>query len=273
MRGWSITPGKVSGRIAFAVLVFASILVYFHWNAMLISYLASSVIVLPFNNLRELVDQSTFVIALVPGSYWMDAFKFSEDVDWQRAWKQRLEPYLDNYEDTSEMINYPLQDSNVALYDDFFSASLYPEFKDCKVIAIPAKLHFTHIAFGLQKDTPFLGIFNHYLHEMKEKGALDQIMQKYESGAQNCPDMSGQPLGFNSCFVAFLALIGGVMIGLTVMGLECVFARGKYKPYLDCYGGPQKIEKKSLVDDLKMQILLLESKLQNEIVNLEGGGD
>ena len=239
MRSWSSAPEKLSGRIAFVVLVYASILLYYHWEAMLISYLATRIIVLPFNNIRELVDQSTFVISLFPGSAYMDAFKFSEDPDWQRAWKQRLEPYLDNYEHTSRMIDYPLQDSNVALYDDFYAASAFPEYVDCQLIAIPAKYVFTPIAFGLQKDSPFLGIFNHYLHEMKEKGALDQIMKKYKSGAQNCPDMSGQPLGFDSCALAFLALIGGVMIGLILMGMEYLSGQGKPIPYIDSYGGPK----------------------------------
>ena len=164
MRSWSVAPEKVSGRIAFAILVYASLLIFYHWEAMLISYLATRFIVLPFNNIRELVDQSTFVISLFPGSSYMDAFKFSEDPDWQRAWKERLEPYLDNYDDTSRMINYPLQDSNIALYDDFYAASAFPEYADCQLIAIPAKYDFKPIAFGLQKDSPFLEIFNHYFN-------------------------------------------------------------------------------------------------------------
>ena len=63
-----MVPEKNSGKVVFAVLFCASILIFYHWEAMLISYLATRVIVLPFNNIRELVDQSTFVIALFPGS-------------------------------------------------------------------------------------------------------------------------------------------------------------------------------------------------------------
>ena len=282
MRGWSVVPEKISGQIAFAVLFYASILLYYHWEAMLISYLATRVIVLPFNNIRELVDQSTFVISLFPGSSYMDSFKFSEDPDWQRAWEQRLEPYLDNYEDTSRMINYPLEDSNIALYDNFFAASAFPEYAECQLIAIPAKYDFKPYAYGLQKDSPFIGIFNHYLRELREKGALKQIANKYESGEQVCPDMSGQPLGFDSCFTAFLALIGGLMIGLTLMILEHISGQEKSIPYLDSYGGtssnetldPEQMQnmlayKNSIIDDLKLEILHLESKLhstQNKIV-------
>ena len=273
MRGWSVVPEKISGQIVFAVLFYASILLYYHWEAMLISYLATRVIVLPFNNIKELVDQSTFVISLFPGSSYMDAFKFSEDPDWQRAWKERIEPYLNNHKDTSRMINYPLQDSNVALYDNFFGPSASPEYSDCQVVAI-AKIDFKPFAYALQKDSPFLGIFNHYLQEMREIGALKKILNKYESGEQVCPDMSGQPLGLDSCFTAFLALVGGLMIGLILMILECLSGHEKRIPFLDFYGGqtsnetlnPEQMKimlayKDSRIDDLTLKISHLESKL------------
>jgi hypothetical protein len=41
---------------------------------------------------------------------------------------------------------------------------------DCEVIAIPAKYDFKPYAYGFQKDSPYLGLFNHYLKEMREKG-------------------------------------------------------------------------------------------------------
>ena len=46
---------------------------------------------------------------------------------------------------------------------------------------------------------------------MREKGSLQQILNKYEIGTQFCPDESGKPLGFESCFTAFLALIAGMI--------------------------------------------------------------
>ena len=98
-------------------------MLYYHWEAMLISYLATRVIVLPFNSIKELVDKSSFLIALNPGSSYEDAFKYATDPDWQAAWTGRIQPYLENYiEGSSRMIQYPLADSNIALYDNFFAA-------------------------------------------------------------------------------------------------------------------------------------------------------
>ena len=57
----------------FSVML-ASVLLYWHWEAMLISYLATRVIVLPFNNIDELVKTSSFKIALNPGSSYEGTF-------------------------------------------------------------------------------------------------------------------------------------------------------------------------------------------------------
>ena len=46
---------------------------------------------------------------------------------------------------------------------------------------------------------------------MREKGSLQQILKMYKIETQFCPDDSGKPLGLESCFTAFLALLSGNM--------------------------------------------------------------
>ena len=69
---------------------------YWHWEAMLISYLTTRVIVLPFDGVAGLLN-TPFQIALNPGSSYEDAFKTSTDPTWQEAWTDRIQPYLDDY--------------------------------------------------------------------------------------------------------------------------------------------------------------------------------
>ena len=115
----------------------ASVLLYWHWEAMLISYLATRVIVLPFNNIDELVKKSSFKIALNPGSSYEDAFKFATEPSWQKAWKERIEPDLqDYYGFYAEMMKFPIEDSSIALYDDFFThgyVANFPSFLLAKI--------------------------------------------------------------------------------------------------------------------------------------------
>ena len=57
---------------------------------------------------------------------------------------------------------------------------------------------------------------------MKEKGSIDQIIEKYAPAPQICPDLTGKALGFNSCISAFLVLIGGAAAGLILLAIEYV---------------------------------------------------
>ena len=75
-------------------------------------------------------------------------------------------------------------------------------------------------AWPFQKHSPYLDCFNFYLREFKEKGAWDAIKSKYESRPQICPNTSGMPIEFSSCFTAFLALIGGVFVAFIIMLIE-----------------------------------------------------
>ena len=106
-----------------------------------------------------------------------------------------------------------------------FSHIAFPEYAACEVIAIPAKYDFKPYAYGFQKDSPYLPLFNHYLKDMREKGSLNQILKKYEAAPQVCPDSSGLPLGFDSCFTAFLLLIGtSIKIYVKSILLHTVFS-------------------------------------------------
>ena len=67
------------------------------WQANLISYLTISKTSLPFTNLETLVTKSEFQIAIMPGSVYEDDFKLSLDPLFQRAWKERIQPYLKDY--------------------------------------------------------------------------------------------------------------------------------------------------------------------------------
>jgi hypothetical protein len=87
-------------------------------------------------------------------------------------------------------------------------------------VATPGKYDFKPYAYGFQKDSPFLPLFDYYLKEMKEKGSLKQIQVKYDPSPQICPDYSGKSLGFGSAFAAFGVLCFGFGMALILFGIE-----------------------------------------------------
>jgi hypothetical protein len=100
--------------------------------------------------------------------------------------------------------------------------STYQEYINCEVIAIPAKYDVKPRAYGFQKDSPYLDLFNYMLNKMKEEGTYDKIAAKYEPPPQVCPDTSGQQLGFNSCITLFLIILAGYSACICILFIECM---------------------------------------------------
>ena len=106
-------------------ILFAGIVIYYYWEAMLISYLSTRFISLPFTNIRGLVENSDFKIALIKGTAFEDAFKLSTDPIWQKAYSERIEPFFQEfapfYESMDKLAELALKDESVAIYHPFGS--------------------------------------------------------------------------------------------------------------------------------------------------------
>ena len=126
------------------------------------------------------------------------------------------------FSENGNSIRIPLENPSTAFYKDFIGMTTFHEYAGCEILAIPSKYKITPCALALQKNSPYLPLFNYYLNEMQEKGVSEQILSKYEPAAQICPDSSGLPLGFDSCFTAFLALLGGAFVGFAIFIIEVI---------------------------------------------------
>ena len=75
-----------------------------------------------------------------------------------------------------------------------FSNNLTPPFRQtkeyasCEIITTPMKGDRKPSAFGFQKDSPYLDLFNSYLKEMQEKGAIGEILK--DIMPENCRNYS-----------------------------------------------------------------------------------
>ena len=93
-------------------------------------------------------------------------------------------------------------------------------YKKCQILALPEKYQLQPFGFAFQKDSPYLDIFNFYINNLRETGALIRIFKDVEPAPQNCPKMEGTALGFNNCFGAFLVVIVGAGTGVLLLIAE-----------------------------------------------------
>ena len=102
-------------------IIVACALLYWHWEAMLVSYLATRKTVLPFNSLSEMYERTNFRLALIPSTSYEDNFKYSNDPLLSRIYKERIQPHLQEYKEypdhLSDMTHFLRNDYKTALYE------------------------------------------------------------------------------------------------------------------------------------------------------------
>ena len=179
----------------------ASTLLYWHWEAMLVSYLATRKTVLPFHTLSEMYENTDFRLALIPSTSFEDSFKYSADPLWQKIYKERLQPYLQEYSDypdhLSDMVNFLRNDYKTALYDGvivlryIFLIKIFctrhlkkifhrssKEYRDCLIVETKGRYFTQPYAWAFPKHSPYLDVFNFYISQVIEKGQWNAIIAK-----------------------------------------------------------------------------------------------
>ena len=125
--GSSLEPIKVPTRIVFLSILLCAALLYWHWEAMLVSYLATRKTTIPFTTVTDMYLNTDFRLALIPSTTFEDNFKYSKEPLWQRIYKERIQPYLTEYSSyenyLSDMVHFIRKDHSTALIDGFLPIS------------------------------------------------------------------------------------------------------------------------------------------------------
>ena len=144
--GWPERPTRISVRIVFISISAVGFMLYLQWEAMLISYLSARRTLMPFQDVESLLrntDYQIYVRVIIvhkdienqlykiifqthPGMYTLDDFRSSPDPIMQKAWKERLEPNMDDMKKYSKC--------NEIFYHDIFyrSFALLQYLMDCR---------------------------------------------------------------------------------------------------------------------------------------------
>ena len=104
-------------------LMVCGMLAYKFWEAMLISYLTTNIVDLPFSNVETLVQDSSYYLVIPLGTVHLDLFRYSTRPLWMRAFHERIEPYWDDYKSldrTKQFVKYTLDNEDAAHFNDAF---------------------------------------------------------------------------------------------------------------------------------------------------------
>ncbi|TRY63126.1 hypothetical protein TCAL_11659 [Tigriopus californicus] len=218
---WSSVPQTYVPKVMFLLVSLAGSLIYWHWEAMLISFLAVKTKALPFNNFLNLMEDTNLKIALLPGTSFADTFRLSPDSLWRTAWAERIEPHLNTYPtDKESLVELIISDRQFTLFDNYYSIKTFQAYKTCQIVDIPQAYESKVFSYAFAKNSPYFQVFNYYLRVMKESGGLDQIIRRYVTDEQPICSETSAALGLENCFTALLILGLGILISLVCFGFE-----------------------------------------------------
>ena len=93
-------------------------------------------------------------------------------------------------------------------------------YKECLIIPTKGQYMKKSIAWAFPKRSPFLNIFNLNFQKFKARGIWGGIKNRYKNLPQECPDLSGNSIDFDSCFTAFLILLIGFSFSFLIVLIE-----------------------------------------------------
>ena len=94
-------------------------------------------------------------------------------------------------------------------------------FKECLIVPTKGQYMKKSIAWAFPKKSPFLNIFNLNFQKFKARGIWIGIKNRYKNLPQECPDLRGNSIDFDSCFTAFLILLIGFSFSFLIILIEC----------------------------------------------------
>jgi ABC-type amino acid transport substrate-binding protein len=214
-----------SNRVALTSVFFGGALIFWHWEAMLISFLAVRKIVLPIRTLQDLSLRSDYAFMVQKNMIYEDLFRYATDPVSLKIWKEKMEQNIDQYpSNEKEMVQILLRRSNLVIYGGQ-SIKKYREYLTCDILDTGVSFYQEQLAFAIRKNSPYFEAFSFHINRLKESGDIGRYDGIYGRQKQVCPDYSGKPISIKQCFTSFISIIIGFGVSLLWLVLELCLPR------------------------------------------------
>ena len=228
-----LLPNANSNRIAFGTALFGGVMVYYSWQADLISSLTVKQNTLPFNNLDELAATSKYKVILAQGTSTLDLFRYSSDPARNRIWKEKIAPYVNELPSYDGLLDSLSSNPFAVTFVETYVADVHPAYHDCKIIPAGVLLYGSSLSWATGKKYPFYEALNYHITKLKEIGEVQRNSKKYHPlEKQICKDHSGESVTINQSFFAFSILLVGLLGSFLFLVLEKLLPHEKMDGFL-----------------------------------------
>ena len=206
-----VIPNHCSIRIAFACVALGGMIFFYHWDAVLIAHMSVKNINSPLKNLKELSESPQFKFIVSQGTAHLDYFRYSNDPINSKLWNDKILPYFDDLPRYHEIEKRILNDPYTVAYFDSIM-KMTESYINCEIVDIGEPIRTAHLAFAVQKNSPFYKIFHDQIKRLKETGLVQRYIQRYNMESQNCDSYGGKSVSIQQCVTGFKILLLGAII-------------------------------------------------------------
>ena len=227
-RRWSVSPSNISARIAFIFVVVFGALNHWHWKASIISHLSVIENKVPFRNLEELV-RSSYQVTTLGDSFFQAVWEKGNSSIYQKVWKTKFKEKPKSLKDTEKEVILQALSGPYAIYLFHTTLTNLPEYRNCLLEGTNLLVDKVDLAFALQRNSPYLDLFNHAMQRIIESGELERIHRKHRVEEPACNDPGkGKPIGFENILLVFLILGSGTFVSIVICILEVCFKKNVF---------------------------------------------
>ncbi|GAB6019184.1 Glutamate receptor 2 [Chamberlinius hualienensis] len=232
-QGIDVIPTSWAGRVVFGVMWIFSLFIMSSYTANLISYFTSTVVTWPFKSLVEVYNSRYYQIGFIKGTTYLDDIRGENSTVltklWNRIEKQRFTTLVDDIEEGMERVrseNYILIHEARILH--------YIATKDCEFTMINEKYLSAPMTLAFQKQSQFQRPISQMLLKISESGLLERLKNRWWPPTYDCSiaAQSFSSISLWGVLSVYGILMGGIVAGLLVLGLEKGIATQKIKTRL-----------------------------------------
>ena len=224
---------KTNGRfqvtkktILFTVCVFG-MMMYYSYNAILISSLMVQDYVIPIKTLENLLDHPSYKLLIVAGTSAETFLKNHTDEWAQKVW-DKVVSEEGNISSLKGVEGKLLYDQYKVLWYSYPDIPMMFESYPCKITADKSTRLLEYGSYAFHQESPYVDLFSYYMSYIVEKGLETEYFDQNEENTFSCEEdneSSFMSINFDGVISAFVLVGVGCLLASACLITERVYSR------------------------------------------------
>ncbi|KDR16875.1 hypothetical protein L798_08617 [Zootermopsis nevadensis] len=217
-QGHDETPRSWSCRLIYWVSYMAAVVLFAAYSGALVSFLAMQRVEPPFRTLRGLMQHGGYRVATVANSAHFNSFDQTTDETMRNIYEKMFDKNLPNT--TLEGLKNLCSIKNYAFMTTYDTVLLFWKNANCSFMALKEASFPETLSIAFSKGSPYLGVINFKLQQMRDTGVLYRILNNAWSSEANDDRALWTSVSIDALTPMFSILTIGILLATVLMILE-----------------------------------------------------